>query len=157
MKTLKTLMLVSIFFMVFASCQNEETVLPNETQTEAADAKVAKSTDDLRLDYHEDYGVVRAYEYPMNPEGVAKPTLDLFLEKGNLKKEDLKSYRIVKDEFSGVGLAEHRMEDGNVIQVPHEYERQPVYRFEAELNDGTKVRIIIIIICSNGLIIIIWW
>lgn len=112
--------------MVFASCQNEETVLPNETQTEAADAKAAKSTDDLRLDYHEDYGVVRADEYPMNPEGVAKPTLDLFLEKGNLKKEDLKSYRIVKDEFSGVGLAEHRMEDGNVIQVPHEYERQPV-------------------------------
>ncbi|MGG6230671.1 hypothetical protein [Tenacibaculum sp. SDUM215027] len=157
MKTLKTLMFVSIFFMVFTSCQNEETLLPVETQTKAVDAKAAKSIDDLRLDYHEDYGVVKADEYPMNPEGVKKPTLDLFLEKGNLKKEDLKSYRIVKDEFSGVGLAEHRMKDGNVIQVPHEYERQPVYRFEAELNDGTKVRIIIIIICSNGLIIIIWW
>ncbi|MCO7186608.1 hypothetical protein NH341_14395 [Tenacibaculum sp. XPcli2-G] len=157
MKTLKNLMFVSIFFMVFTSCQNEETVLLDETQTETLDTKAAKSAEDLKLDYHEDYGVVRADEYPMNPNGLEKPTLDLFLERGNLKKEDLKSYRIVKDEFSGVGLAEHRMKDGNVIQVPHEYQRQPVYRFEAELNDGTKVRIIIIIICSNGLIIIFWW
>ncbi|WGH76312.1 hypothetical protein P8625_03865 [Tenacibaculum tangerinum] len=109
--------------MVFKSCQNEEAVPQEETQTEVLDTEAAKPTDDLRLDYHEDYGVVRADEYPMNPEGVKEPTLDLFLEKGNLKKEDLKSYRIVKDEFSGIGLAEHRMKDGNVIQVPHEYQR----------------------------------
>jgi hypothetical protein len=39
----------------------------------------------------------------------------------------------------------------------HRFENESIYRFEGELKDGKRFSIIIIIICSNGLIIVIIW
>ena len=153
MKIFKSIAIIFIVSLMMTSCEKNEI---NDINEEVETVLVQKegTKEKLRLDYHEKYGVVKAHEYPMNPKGVQEePTLEDFLEKSDLKKEELLDYRIVKDEFSGVGLAEHRMEDGNVINVPHRFEREPVYKLEGKTIHGKKIIIIIIIRCANGMII----
>lgn len=155
MKNFKLITLVCSFLFVFSSCEKEN-VITNETNTiteEIIGTKRSELPDDIRLDYHEKYGVIKAEEYPMEPKGTPI-TFETFLEKTDIKKEDIASYRISEKRFTGIGLSEHRI-DGEVIQVAHEYRDEPVQVMEGKLHNGQSFYIIIIIICSNGTIIII--
>lgn len=161
MKLLKKIMVTVVLSLLIVSCEksdvNDIEAYDLSQETEMVVFSEKGETKEIKLDYHEKYGVVKATEFPMNARGFHEPTLEAFLEKTNLKKEDLASYEITKNEFSGVGLAEHRMKDGNVIQVPHRFSNEPVYEFKAETKEGKRVHGVIIIVCSNGLIIIIWY
>ncbi|CAM1344531.1 hypothetical protein [Tenacibaculum amylolyticum] len=159
MKQLQKLMPFLIFSLMIISCNQTTTdgvdVNSGLEKTEVVTISKEGKTKDIRLDYHEKYGVVKANEFPMNPKGVqGEPTLEQFLEKSDIRKEEIANYRISKSSFSGIGLAEHRMDDGNVIQVPHRYDNQSVYRLDGELVTGERFVTIIIIVCSNGMVII---
>ncbi len=162
MKLLK-LITVAVFFSLIlftVSCEkNENNDLELKNAIEKTETIVLNKNGkekEIRLDYHEKYGVIKAHEFPMNPKGVQRePTLEDFLEKADFKKEEIKDYKIQKESFSGIGLSEHRMEDGNVIRVPHRYEKESAYRLNAKLNNGKTAYVIIIIRCSNGMTIII--
>ena len=178
MKRIKLLMALAMTALIFTACQNEGTTAydePNTDQISTSDivkdsqvdnaavegdfvleGDVVKVNDqEYQLDYHPKYGEVPANKYPMDPQGLTEPTLDTFLERSGINEEEIANFSIERDRFSGIGLAQHRMPDGNVIEVAHRFENEPIYRFQGELRDGTSFRIIIIIICSNGLIIII--
>ncbi len=64
--------------------------------------------DDIKLDYHEKYGVIGTDEYSIKCRDT-EITLETFLEKANLKKDDFADYRITERQFSGIRLAEHRI------------------------------------------------
>jgi hypothetical protein len=157
MKKFTLTILMSFILLIFSSCEKEinSTIETQETisQEDIIETKRSEIPDDIKLDYHEKYGVIRADEYPMERRGT-EITLETFLEKVNLKKDDFADYRITEKRFSGIGLAEHRI-NREVIQVHHEYKNQPVTVFEGVTHEGKRVTIIIIIVCSNGLIIII--
>ncbi|WP_340198822.1 hypothetical protein [Ascidiimonas sp. W6] len=185
MKKNKLLMALVIILLIFTACQNEETSVYDETNAEQLSKEeinfsdkveesqiysavknndfviegnvVRRGEEEIRLDYHEKYGVVKADEFPMDREGLREPSLDTFLERTGLREQDIANYSIKEDKFSGIGFAQHRMQDGEVIDVPHRFENESVYRFEGEMRDGRRFSHIIIIICSNGLIIIIIW
>ncbi|WP_074408903.1 MULTISPECIES: hypothetical protein [Aquimarina] len=157
MKKFTLTILTSFMLLLFSSCEKEvnTTIETQEaiTQEDITGIKRSEIPDDIKLDYHEKYGVIRADEYPMERRGT-EITLETFLEKANLKKDDFADYRITERQFSGIGLAEHRI-NREVIQVHHEYKNEPVTVFEGVTHEGKRVTIIIIIICSNGLVIVI--
>ncbi|WP_340066855.1 hypothetical protein [Ascidiimonas aurantiaca] len=183
MKKIQLLMVLAITSLIFTACQNEQTTVYDDMNTEQLlnekvnlddivresqihsatqssdfviqDDRVLIGDQEIRLDYHEKYGVVRADEFPMDPNGIREPNLDTFLARTGMREQDIANYSIERELFSGVGYAQHRMRDGEVIEVAHRFENEPVYRFEGELRDGKRFRIIIIIVCSNGLIIVI--
>lgn len=156
MKALKLATMLGLFFLLFSACENENSHLKEEPRLITETDNFIKSTinpDEIRLDYHEKYGTIKADEYPMEPRGT-EITLETFLEKTDIKKEDIADYRITERRFSGIGLAEHRI-DGEVVQVYHKYDNQPVQVLEGTTHDGRRFIVIIIIICSNGLVIVI--
>lgn len=185
MKIFKILMVLAVASLMFTACQNEETNVYDDTNAEQLSNEEINSSDivresqfygaakagdfviegntvmrgeeEIRLDYHEKYGTVKADEFPMEEEGLRTPDLNTFLERTGMREQDIASYSIKEDRFSGVGLAQHRMEDGEVVEVAHRFENERVYRFEGEMRDGKRFSYIIIYFCSNGLIIIYIW
>jgi len=176
-------MALAITSLIFTACQNDQTTVYDDMNTEQLlneeinfndiieesriytaeqssdfvlqDDMVRVGEKEVRLDYHEKYGEVRADEFPMDSRGIREPSLDTFLARTGLREQEIANYSIERESFSGVGYAQHRMADGEVIEVPHRFENEPIYRFEGELKDGRRFSYIIIIICSNGLVIII--
>jgi hypothetical protein len=185
MKKIKFLMVLALTTLVFTACQKEDTNVYDQLGTEqlsnqeksindivgnsnienaakagdfVIEGNVARQENqEIKLDYHEKYGEVKADEFPMDPRGIQEPSLDFFLERSGINENEIADYSIKRDRFSGIGYAQHRMPDGEVIEVAHRFENESIYRFEGELKDGKRFSIIIIIICSNGLIIVIIW
>ena len=175
-------MALAITSLIFTACQNDQTTVYDDMNTEqlineeinfsdiiqesriysaekASDLviennRVRKGEEEIRLDYHEKYGVVRADEFPMDPNGIREPDLNTFLARTGMREQDIANYSIERDTFSGVGYAQHRMGDGEVIEVPHRFQNEPVARFQGELRDGRRFTFIIIYVCANGLVII---
>lgn len=108
----------------------------------------------IKLDYHPDYGVVTKYDMPVDSSGWDNSKLTTLFE-----GKDVVNYEVKEELFSGIALAEHKDSKGNIFYVWHEYKNEKVAHITADIRstDGQIYRwhIIIIIICSNGMIWII--
>ena len=159
MKILKLFMILGVFLIVCTSCEKEnytatETDLVNkELNSQDTDLKSSGIDQEIRLDYHEEYGTIRAKDYPMRPLET-KVTLETFLKKANINREDLVEYEINEERFTGIGLAEHLIR-GEVVQVYHRYENEPIQSFKAITKDGETHYIVLVLVCSNGLTIVV--
>lgn len=117
----------------------------NKENFEHGEALVAVVTEDITLDSHPTFGTVSKEDYPMG----GGTSLDDFLGALGLSERDLDSYQLTEAKFTGIALAQHRIE-GEVVYVWHKYEDEPVTIFEAVRTNGQVVTSQRIHFCGNG-------
>lgn len=140
----KILLLAVVFVFAFGTLYGQMSTDPQ------------KITDDIKLDWHPDYGTVKKGDYPMDDSGWSDSKVDsLFPGKTVL------DYEVTHEKFTGIALTEHKNDRGETFHVWHEYEDEPIAMVRADVQEPTgevtRYWIIIIIICANGMIIIIWY
>jgi hypothetical protein len=111
---------------------------------EHGEALVPIIIEEIKLDYHSEYGEINKMDFQVGRE----PTLDAFLEYLNIPKSKLKDYSITEFNHSGIANAEHLI-DGKIVNVWHKYENEPAVLFEAELEDGSYIASLRINACGN--------
>lgn len=141
----KLLLLVVVLAFAFGTLYGEVSTDPK------------KITEDIKLDWHPEYGTVKVGDYPMDSKGWNETKVaDLFPGKTVL------DYEITEETFSGIALTEHKGDRGETFHVWHQFDNEPVARLKATVQEPggqvTTYIIIIIIRCSNGMtiIIVIW-